>query len=219
MRKLLNLLHLNHKTFWIKKNIISLLFSAIFLIIAIIIQKYADNYVVKTGWTVVWDIFLNNIPVYDIDKFIIFSTLTCTFLTLILLIYKPSHLIFTIKSLALFVIIRSFFISLTHLWIHPHQIVFDSNDIWFWLYNLLYNSNNDFFFSWHTGIPFLLALIFQNEKFWRNIFFLTSFIFWVSVIIGHIHYSIDVFAAPLITYSIYSISKYFFKKDFELIWE
>jgi hypothetical protein len=217
MKKTFNLLQFNHKTFWIKKNVISLLYSIMFLIIAFFIQKFADNYVIKTWGTVVWDIFLNNIPVYDIDKFIVYSTLACTFLTIILLIFKPNHLLFTIKSLALFVIIRSFFISLTHLWIHPHQIIFDSDTIGFWLYNLLYNSNNDFFFSWHTWIPFLIALILQKEKFWRNIYFATSAIFWISVIIWHIHYSIDVFAAPLITYSIYSLAKNYFKKDFELM--
>lgn len=217
MRKLIDLLHLNHKAFWTKENIISLVFSVLFLIIALSIQKFADNYVIKTGWTVVWDIFLNNIPSFDIDKFIIFSTLACTFLTVILLIFKPNHLLFTIKSLALFVIIRSFFISLTHLGIHPHQIIFDSNTFGFWLYNLLYNSNNDFFFSGHTWIPFLIALILQKDKFWRNIYFATSIVFWASVIIGHIHYSIDVFAAPLITFSIYSIAKVCFKKDFGLM--
>jgi hypothetical protein len=49
MKKLINLLHLNHKTFWTKENIISLVFSILFLIIALSIQKFADNYVIKTG--------------------------------------------------------------------------------------------------------------------------------------------------------------------------
>lgn len=217
MLKLLKLLNSNHRNFWNKDKILSLLFSIILLIIAIFIQKIADNYVIETWWTAVWDILLNNITARDIDGFIIISVLSFTFVILFLLLIKPKYTIFVIKSLSLFIIIRSFFISLTHLWIQPHQIIFDSNSLWFWLYDLLYNSKNDFFFSWHTGFPFLFALIFYKEKFWRITFFTISLIFWLSVIIWHIHYSIDVFAAPFITYSIYSISKKIFKKDYDLI--
>jgi len=217
VKKIIKWLHYNHKTFWVKDRIISLLVSIILLSIALFIQKIADNYVIKAWWTAVWDILLNNIPARDIDGFIILSTLTFSFTIIILLIFKPKYMLFTIKSLALFVIIRSFFISLTRLGIQPHQITFDSNAVGFWLYDLLYNSKNDFFFSWHTGLPFLIALVLYKEKFWRNICFGVSIIFATSVIIWHIHYSIDIFAAPFITYSIYSIAKVIFKKDYELI--
>lgn len=216
MRKFIIWLHSHHKKFWIKERLLSLVSSIALLTVALLIQKAADNYVVKTWWTAVWDLLLNNIQSRDIDWFIILSTLTFTFAIVILNIFRPKYMLFTIKSLALFVIIRSFFISLTHLWIQPHQIKFDSKDLWFWMYDLLYNSKNDFFFSGHTWMPFLMALIFHKEKLWRNIFILTSIIFWTSVIVGHIHYSIDVFASPFITFTIYTISKVFFKKDYEL---
>lgn len=218
MKKIIKWLHSHHKIFWTKDKIISLIISIVLLVIALFIQKIADNYVLKTPWTAVWDVLLNNIPVLDIDGFIILSTLAFTFLIIILLIFKPKYMLFSIKSLALFIIVRSFFISLTHLGIQPHQINFDPNNIGFWLYDLLYNSKNDFFFSWHTDLPFLMALIFYNEKLWRHIYFTISIVFAASVIIGHIHYSIDVFAAPFITYSIYSIAKVIFKRDYELIW-
>jgi hypothetical protein len=38
-------------------------------------------------------------------------------------------------------------------------------------------------------------------------------VFGLSVLIAHIHYSIDVFAAPFMAYSIFSLARYFFKKD------
>ncbi|MDD5770340.1 MAG: phosphatase PAP2-related protein [Candidatus Gracilibacteria bacterium] len=216
MKKIIELLHFKHKTFWTKEHIVSLFFSIGLLIIALFIQRIADSYVVKTGGIAVGDILLSNIPVIDIDGFIIMITLVFTFLMVIVIFSKPKYILFTIKSLALFVIIRSFFISLTHLGIHPHEITFDENIFGFWLYDLLFDSRNDFFFSGHTGVPFLIGMIIYNEKFWRNICFLMSFILGISVIIGHIHYSIDVFSAPFMTYSIYSISKKLFKKDYKL---
>jgi len=214
---MLKSLHLNHKNFWKRDNVISLLLGLILLIISLIFQKIANDYVMKTPWTYVWDILLNNVPTFNVDSFIILSTLLFTLVIIGLLLYKPKYILFTIKSLALFIIFRSFFISLTHLGIHPHQITFSPNSIWFWLYDILYNTKNDFFFSWHTGLPFLMWLIFYKKKIWRYMFFATSLIFAMTVIAWHIHYSIDVFAAPLITYSIYSISQRVFKKDYELI--
>lgn len=217
MKKIIKVLYLFHKNFWTKEIIFSLFIGIILLIIASFIQRIANNYVIITGWTIVWDILLSNIPSFDIDKFIIIGALCFTFMVILLLLLNPKYINFTIKSLALFIIIRSFFISLTHLWIQPHEIKFDSNTIGFWLYDILYNTKNDFFFSGHTGIPFLIALIFHKRKVLRNFFFLLTIISWTSVILGHIHYSIDVFSAPFITYSIYSISKSLFKKDYELI--
>jgi len=61
-----------------------------------------------------------------------------------------------------------------------------------------------------------MALVFWKEKIRRIVFLITTLVFASSVIIAHIHYSIDVFAAPFITFSIYSLAKYFFKKDYEL---
>jgi hypothetical protein len=216
MKTIIKSLYFQHKSFWKRRNIISLFISFPILVFAFIVQKIADNYVIETKWIEVWDIILSNIPVFDIYGFIIVSTLCFTFIITLIVISKPKYILFTVKSLALFIIIRSFFISLTHLWIQPHEITFDSDTIWFSIYDIIYNTKNDYFFSWHTWLPFLFALIFYNQKILRNICFIISFIFGTSVILWHIHYSIDVFSAPFMTYSIYSISKILFKKDYNL---
>lgn len=207
----------NHQDFWTKDNVLSLGSSLSLLAIALFIQKTSDIYVRSIQSQAVGDILLNNIPAWDIDGIIILSTLLLTLTIICLLIARPWYVLFTIKSIALFVIIRAFFISLTHLGVNPHEIVFDPNNIGFWFYDFLYNTKNDFFFSGHTGLPFLMALIFYNDSFWRKMFFTTSLIFGISVIIAHMHYSIDVFAAPFITYNIYTIAEKIFKKDRMLI--
>ena len=75
---------------------------------------------------------------------------------------------------------------------------------------------NDLFFSGHTGIPFLMALMFWNYKPLRYTFLCFSLFFAVVVLLGHLHYSIDVLAAFFITYAIFDICKFFFKKDWAL---
>jgi membrane-associated phospholipid phosphatase len=82
-----------------------------------------------------------------------------------------------------------------------------------------FNVGSDFFFSGHTGLPFLIALIFWDNRLIRYISLSASILFGVSVLLGHLHYSIDVFAAFFITYSIFAIARRFFAKDYDVIFE
>jgi membrane-associated phospholipid phosphatase len=107
------------------------------------------------------------------------------------------------------------FVSLTHVGIYPGNIdpglgFFDG------LYSYL-NFQTGFFFSGHTGLPFFMALIFWDKFSARVVFLILSFVFAVAVLLAHIHYSIDVFAAPFMAYGIFKIACYLFPRDYELI--
>ena len=66
----------------------------------------------------------------------------------------------------------------------------------------------DLFFSGHTATLFLLFLV--AEKHWQKILFLLSTLaVGTTVILQHVHYSIDVLAAPFFTYACYCIAKVF----------
>ena len=92
-----------------------------------------------------------------------------------------------------------------------NEMFFDPGDI-----SKKLTSGGDLFFSSHTGLPFLAALLFWEHKIYRYIFLALSLIFGAVVLLGHLHYSIDVFSAFFITYGIYHISRTFFKKDLKL---
>ena len=217
MGKILKILRANHKELWANKdNLQSLLLGLVFLIFSLLVQRAADVYIVSLKVTAASDVLLSNLPTVDLDVLIIWGTILLPFIALAFVIHKPKYLNFSLKSLALFIIIRSFLISLTHLGADPNQLILNKNDFGFGLYNLLYNTNNDFFFSGHTGMPFLAALVFWPNKSWRYFFMVMSVVLGGSLLLAHIHYSIDVFAAPFMTYSIFAISKKFFSKDYEL---
>jgi membrane-associated phospholipid phosphatase len=76
---------------------------------------------------------------------------------------------------------------------------------------------DDLFFSGHAGLPFLLALIFWDDVLLRTIFLGFSVLFSIVVLLGHLHYSIDVASAFFITFTIFVIAKKFFKKDWDLL--
>jgi len=80
-------------------------------------------------------------------------------------------------------------------------------------------SNADLFFSGHTGYPFLCALISWKQKYLRYFFILSSVFFGTISLLGHYHYTIDVFAAFFITYGIYQISLNLFKKEYKVFLE
>jgi hypothetical protein len=72
---------------------------------------------------------------------------------------------------------------------------------------------SDFFFSGHAGAPFLMALIFWDAPLLRYIFLAWSVFFSVIVLLGHLHYTIDVAAAYFITYGIYHIARWLFWRE------
>ena len=77
------------------------------------------------------------------------------------------------------------------------------------------NFSGDLFFSGHTGLPFLMALIFWSSPRIRCFFLALSVFFAVTVLLGHLHYSIDVASAYLITYSIFCIARQTFPNDWQ----
>ena len=61
-----------------------------------------------------------------------------------------------------------------------------------------------------------MALVFWRHPYLRWIFLTASVIFGASVLLGHQHYSIDVFAAFFIAYGIYHIALKLFEEDHQL---
>ena len=100
--------------------------------------------------------------------------------------------------------------------IYPDQIA-PVNDGFFDALYLRLGLEAGYFFSAHTGLPLLMGLIFWNERVWRYIYLGISALFGVSVLLAHVHYSIDVFAAPFMTYSIFKLAQYLFEEDYKAI--
>ncbi len=163
------------------------------------------------------DIFLDNFPIVNLNPIIVEGALLAIVGGVILILWRPAYLIFTIKAVALFIAIRAFFVAATHLGIYPGQI--SPGDGFADRIYSLFTLEAGFFFSAHTGLPLLMAIIFWKDRFWRTVFLVLSLTFGVSVLLAHVHYSIDVFAAPFMTFSIFKMTQYLFPKDFQLIEE
>lgn len=62
----------------------------------------------------------------------------------------------------------------------------------------------DLFFSGHTATLFMLYLV-SEKKILKNIFLISTIFVGISVLLQHIHYVIDVFAAPFFAYTAYRV--------------
>lgn len=204
--------------FWTPGHKRSLYLGLILLAIAIVVQVGAGRFSARLSANAspADDIFLQNLPVVNLDFVIVGGAIAFWVVACMLLAVRPSHLLFGIKAIAVFIIVRSFFINLTPLAPYPHAIAPTSDNLGFGLYRLITFQGN-FFFSGHTGFPFLMALIFWEDRLWRRVFLVATVIFGATMLLAHAHYSIDVFAAPFMVYGIYTITARLFKRDHALL--
>lgn len=197
-----------------KQYLESFVVSLLFLVGSLIMNFYAGTYAQESQSSPVTDIILSNTRVYDVDGIFVYGGLILIAFIILTIVAKPQRLPFIVKTIALFYIIRSFFISLTHIAVFPTHTAIDPirfiNDFTF---------SGDLFFSGHTGLPYLMGLIFWENKILRYIFIATSILMGTVVLLAHIHYTIDVFSAFFITYSIFHIAKKIFAWERDLFFK
>jgi hypothetical protein len=199
-------LHLRSRQF-----LFSALIAFFLLGLALVANFYAGTYAVEKASSPVTDIILNNIRVYDVDSIFIFGPFVFWALVTLYLLVNLPKVPFTVKSIALFIFIRSIFVTLTHIGPFATVIPLTEENAVHW-----FTFGGDLFFSAHTGLPFLMALLFWETRWLRYFFLASSLFFGVIVLIGHYHYSIDVFAAFFITYAIADLARFLFRGDFQV---
>lgn len=189
-------------------------FGLFLLAMAIVIQIALGEYGARwaDGATYAHDLFLDHLPIVNLDFVIVGFAIATWVVAWWLMITSAHRLIFGTKVVALFIVCRAFFMSLTHLGPYPGAMNPGAANTGWWLYHHVTFEGN-FFFSGHTAFPFLIALIFWDDDLWRPVFLGLTVFFGASMLLSHTHYSIDVFAAPFIVYGVYRITEKLFPKD------
>jgi len=165
MKKIIKHLGPQYKLFVADRAFVrSVIFAATVFAGGFVASFYAVLYVNESVSNPVTDIILSNIRAFDVDGLYIYGPLVYFAIVTAYLLYYPKKLPFTLESIGLFMLIRAVFISLTHIAPFPvhTQITLTGTGIFTTLM-----TGNDLFFSSHTGIPFLLALVFWAVKWLR----------------------------------------------------
>ncbi len=173
-----------------------MMFIAFALVLNFLAGAYVDSH--ANGRTT--DIVLDNIPTVDLLWLYIYGfAIIMLVLVLYPLFYETKNFHLVLIHLGLLIILRSFFITLTHLQAPITSVTAPMNGIFFF--------GNDMFFSGHTAIPFLGFLLYYKTK--LKWFFVASTVVMVStVFLLHFHYTVDVVAAFFMTYCSWEFGKY-----------
>lgn len=193
------------------KMIRSIVGAAVLFVVSLFVNFYAGTYASAQAGNSVNDLILDHIRVFDVDGAYVYGITLFFVIVAGLLVRTPQNAPFILKTLSLFVLIRSVFICLTHIGPAAHVVALPPTNI-----ATLFTFSGDLFFSAHTGLPFLLALLYWANTRLRLVFLGFAACLGAVVLLGHYHYSIDVFSAFFITYGIFDIAKIIFKEDFRL---
>ena len=177
------------------------------LCLSFIVNFYAVRYATLHTGQATSDLIFEHILYIDSRIVGHYSVFFSTLVLSVYLCFHPQRILFFLKTTSVLVLVRDFFIDLTHVGVpvvaHP-TVSFVSQ-------------GGDLFFSGHTALPFLASLVFWNDRPARYTFLFFSFSLGAESLIGRLNYSIDVFAAPFITYGIYILCQKVFKKDYAMI--
>ena len=108
--------------------------------------------------------------------------------------------ILTYAFLVAFRILGMYFLPL-----NPPQSMIMLNDPFVQLFGTGEVLTKDLFFSGHTSLMFMLFLITRN-KVLKSIYLFATILVAICVLVQHVHYSIDVFAAPFFSFSAYKLT-------------
>src|SRR4029079_17039764 len=184
--------------------------GAAFLAASTIAIFAAVSYATVHASNYVTDFVLSRVGPFNVRFLFVYGTFTAFVITAGLLASRPNRLPFTLKAMALFLLVRAVFGALTHMAasaIQPQNPALFFNSIFY---------GGDLFFSGHTGLPFLAALAFWHVPGLRLFYLESTLFFGAIVLLGHYHYSIDVLAALFITQGVFQLACWLFQRDYTL---
>src|SRR6202171_38668 len=130
--------------------------GAVFLAASTIAIIAAVTYATVHASNYVTDLVLRRLGPCNVRSLCICGTFTAFAIPASLLAWRPNRLPFALKAMALFLLVRAVFVTLTHMApspVDPEKPAPFFNSIFY---------GSDLFFSGHTGLPVLVALAFWH---------------------------------------------------------
>lgn len=122
---------------------------------------------------------------------------------------SPKRLLIVLQSYGILVFLRIPAMYLLPL--DPPEMLIPLEDPFVQLFGGGVVLEKDLFFSGHTSTLFLLFLG-TTKKYLKYLFLAATILVGLSVIVQHVHYSIDVFAAPFFTFAAFKAASFIYSK-------
>ncbi len=176
------------------KHKLFVILSYVALISSFYLNQIMSTYADKMQSNRVTDLFLDLLPLTDVNFIFFWVALFWCLGLFFYHIVNPEQMPFLIWSYAVFISVRALFITLTHV-APPYNLAVIPSELKVYAYEA------DMFFSGHVGGPFFFALLTNNAKMKILAICYTILTIFI-VLLGHMHYSIDVFASLFIAHSL-----------------
>jgi hypothetical protein len=145
------------------------------------------------------DVVLRLLQPYDVSRAIFTLNWVMSLFMFFRCIQQPNLFVLFLWSFVMLVLLRITSISFVHL--NPPANIIALRDP---LSNCFYGStkfvSKDLFFSGHTATPFAMFLCFTKKRD-KMIALAATFVAGLLVLIQHVHYTVDVLAAPFFAYA------------------
>jgi len=185
-----------------KRNRIELLITLFLLLSVITSLANFLNYVEARKGVVLPDPILSLFQPIDLT-WLTFALIYVSLIVAITTLFKnPKRLIFAIQVYALMVAVR--IVAMYLLPLDPPSAMIILNDPLVEFFGTGQTLTKDLFFSGHTATLFILFLV-SEKKIIKTVFLISTVAVAISVLLQHVHYSIDVFAAVFFTYTCYKL--------------
>jgi len=160
------------------------------------------------------DLILQKLPAYNVSAAVFFLIWSCCLILMVRFYQDPMILLVTLWAYNGVTLVRMACIALISL-NPPADFIPLADPITNYFYGGHYITH-DLFFSGHTTTVFLIYLCLK-KNIDRIYALLSSIILGFLLLIQHVHYSIDVLAAPVFTYAVFRLTLLFTKKEKDLL--
>ena len=198
------------KIFLIRKHNKKELLITVILLAAVLISftRFLNYVEIRAGFAFS-DPLLNLFAPIDLT-WVIFGLIYAGLIIAIFFFIKDPHLLLTaLQAYLVLVLFRTAAMYLLPL--NPPADMIPLNDPFVQIFGSGEILTKDLFFSGHTATLFLLFMV-ANKRILKVMFLSFAVIVGISVLLQHVHYSIDVFSAPFFTYTSVKFAAYIKKK-------
>jgi len=195
--------HLDHRWF----NVV-LAGTAFFFILAFYLFSVIGWHHDRSPLPVGYDPVLQALPALNLLPVLTYGWLVCHLGALYVgVVFEPRRIPYFLSTIGLFVLVRAVFVGLNPVGAPQEMLDLNATAMFSYIKDHL-AFRNEFFFSGHTGMPYLYFLLFHHMPRIRLAFLGTSIVMGASVLLTRNHYTIDVLGAFFMTYAIYRLSRY-----------
>jgi len=185
-----------------KRNQIELVVTLVFLTVVLASLANFLNFAEARQGIVLPDPILNLFNPIDLTWLIFALIYISLVVAIITLIKNPKQLMFTIQVYSFMVAVRIAAMYLLPL--EPPEKMIILSDPLVEFFGTGQTLTKDLFFSGHTATLFILFLV-SEKKIIKTVFLISTIAVAISVLLQHVHYTIDVFAAVFFTYACYKL--------------